>query len=60
MIYEVEQMFYDVVNESDGRVRIESQPEGWAVIIDNEVYTWAKTKDRACDVALRLVDAGVE
>lgn len=59
MHYDVNYLFHDMVKNLNDRVRIEYQPEGWAVIIDNEVYTWAKTKDRAHDFALRLIDAGV-
>ena len=51
--------FVSLVDSLSERVKIEKQPEGWAVIIDNEVYTWAETEDSAMDFALRLIDLGI-
>jgi len=50
--------FLSCVDIISNRLKIEQQPEGWAVIIDNEVYSWTDTESSAQDVAIRLSDLG--
>lgn len=54
-----DQLVRDLIKNLNNRIRIEHQPEGWAIIIDNEVYTWATTRNHAYDFALRLIKAGI-
>jgi hypothetical protein len=51
--------FFQLVQELARRVRIESQSEGWAVIIDGEVATWSVSEPRAYDIAVELIESGI-
>lgn len=39
--------------------KVEKQPEGWAVIINDEVWTWAVTEEKAHALAQKLSKAVV-
>jgi hypothetical protein len=55
MLYNVGEMFAAKVEELARRCRIEKQAEGWAVIIDGEVWTWAVSERRAYDIGAALL-----
>ena len=59
MLFRVDEMFNHLLDNLNARVKIELQKEGWAVIIDGEVYSWLKTKEQAYDVALKLMEMDI-
>jgi len=59
MLYDAGKTFESLVNTLAERVKIELQDEGYAIIIDGEVYTWTVTEDKAYDRAIQLIELGV-
>jgi hypothetical protein len=58
MLVDAGECMKSLVAELAQRVRIEPQPEGWAVIVDGVVWTWAVSEQRACDTAVQLIELG--
>jgi len=59
MLYDAGKTFESLVATLANRVKIELQDEGYAIIIDGEVYTWTVTEDKAYDRAIQLIELGV-
>lgn len=59
MLYDAGKTFESLVNTLAERVKIELQDEGYAIIIDGEVYTWTVTEDKAYDRAIQLIELGI-
>lgn len=59
MLYDACKTFESLVNTLAERVKIELQDEGYAIIIDGEVYTWTVTEDKAYDRAIQLIELGI-
>lgn len=59
MLINVFDSFASLVEKLATRVKIEHQSEGYAVIIDGVVYTWAVNETRARDIAIDLIETGV-
>ena len=59
MLYDAGKTFESLVATLANRVKIELQDEGYAIIIDGEVYTWTVTEEKAFDRAIQLIELGV-
>jgi len=59
MLYDACKTFESLVATLANRVKIELQDEGYAIIIDGEVYTWTVTEDKAYDRAIQLIELGI-
>jgi hypothetical protein len=39
----------------NNKVHVKQRSSGWAVIVDNKIYTWGVTQDKANSIALRVM-----